>query len=107
MPSEGSSTTPPHKMNDFKFKDYAPKVFRHIRQRFGIDPVDYMLCVCGNFEFLEFISNSKSGMFFFYTHDRQFMIKTQTDAESKLLRQLLPAYYKVACFIIMPLIRSM
>ena len=82
MPSEGSNTTPPHKMRgmgmmgwmgnaDFKFKDYAPKVFRHLRQRFGIDPVDYMLCVCGNFEFLEFISNSKSGQFFFYTHDRQ------------------------------------
>ena len=94
MPSDGSNTTPPHKMRDFKFKDYAPKVFRHLRQRFGIDAVDYMLTVCGNCEFLEFISNSKSGQFFFYTHDRQFMIKTQTDEESKLLRSILPRYYE-------------
>ena len=39
-------------------------------------------------------SNAKSGQFFFYTHDRQFMIKTQTKAESKYMRSLLPQYYK-------------
>jgi 1-phosphatidylinositol-4-phosphate 5-kinase len=59
------------------------------------EPIDYMMCVCGNFDYLEFISNAKSGQFFFYTHDRQFMIKTQTKAESKFMRSLLPQYYKV------------
>ena len=28
---------------DFKFKDYAPWVFRHLRQSFGIDPGDYLM----------------------------------------------------------------
>jgi hypothetical protein len=28
---------------DFKFKDYAPWVFRHIRKNFGIDPADYLV----------------------------------------------------------------
>jgi 1-phosphatidylinositol-4-phosphate 5-kinase len=96
MPQEGSNLTPAHRMRDFKFKDYAPKVFQHLRRRFNQDPLDYMMCVCGNFDYLEFISNAKSGQFFFYTHDRQFMIKTQTKAESKYMRSLLPQYYKVA-----------
>lgn len=93
LPSEGSSLTPAHQMRDFKFKDYAPEVFRAIRRHFGIKPADYLLCVCGNFQFLEFISNSKSGQFFFYTHDRQYMIKTVTQAESKYLRKILHHYY--------------
>jgi 1-phosphatidylinositol-4-phosphate 5-kinase len=38
-------------MRDFKFKDYAPKVFRHLRERFDVDPADYMMTICGNFEY--------------------------------------------------------
>ena len=30
---------------------------------------DYMLTLCGDFNYIEFISNSKSGQFFFYSHD--------------------------------------
>lgn len=85
--------TPAHAARDFKFKDYCPEVFRHIRARFDIDPAEYLLCVCGNFEFLEFISNSKSGQFFFYSHDRRYMIKTVSQGESKFLRKILPEYY--------------
>lgn len=62
----GSDITPAHLMRDFKFKDYAPLVFRAIRAIFSLDPADYLLCVCGNFQYLEFISNSKSGQFFFF-----------------------------------------
>ena len=71
FPGGGSNYTPAHVARDFKFKDYCPEVFRHIRARFDIDPAEYLLCICGNFEFLEFISNSKSGQFFFYSHDRK------------------------------------
>lgn len=96
FPSAGSMLTPAHSMRDFKFKDYAPEVFRHIRERFGINPADYLLTVCGSFRYLEFISNSKSGQFFFYTHDRKFMIKTISQGEARFLRQILPAYYDVS-----------
>lgn len=85
--------TPPHKMKHFSFKDYAPEVFRRIRKRFGIDPVTYTNVVCGNYEYLEFVSNSKSGEFFFFSYDEQFMIKTISHPEAILLRNLLPAYY--------------
>ncbi|TDH73148.1 hypothetical protein CCR75_006719 [Bremia lactucae] len=78
----------------FKFKDYSPDVFRQVRRRFGIDLADYMLTLSGDFNFIEFMSNSKSGQFFFYSHDGRFMIKTQTKDESKFLRRILPHYFK-------------
>jgi hypothetical protein len=121
----GSSSTPAHQMRNFvrppqnlrqrsahryccaclslcivrygvqSFKDYAPDVFRAIRELSGLDPLDYLLCVCGNFKFLEFLSNSKSGQFFFYSHDRRYMIKTISDEECVLLREILWDYYEV------------
>jgi hypothetical protein len=40
---EGSGETPPHKFESFKFKDYCPLVFRHLRQKFNIDQAEYMV----------------------------------------------------------------
>lgn len=48
----------------------------------------------GDYNYLEFISNSKSGQFFFYSHDGKYMLKTQTKEENKFLKQILPQYYK-------------
>lgn len=38
----GTELTPSTKY-DFKFKDYAPWVFRRLRAKFGIDPGDYLM----------------------------------------------------------------
>jgi len=44
FPPKGSPLTPPHQLaHTFKFKNYAPKVFRRLRQLFGIDSASYML----------------------------------------------------------------
>jgi 1-phosphatidylinositol-4-phosphate 5-kinase len=48
----------------------------------------------GNYNYLEFISNSKSGQFFFYSHDGRYMIKTQTNEENKFMKRILPHYYR-------------
>jgi 1-phosphatidylinositol-4-phosphate 5-kinase len=61
-------------------QDYAPKVFKRIREHFGVDRLQYMLSVAGNYNFLDFITNAKSGQFFFYSHDERFMIKVSTDS---------------------------
>jgi len=91
----GNFRTPPHGLvHTFKFKSYAPKVFRRIRDFFGMSTMEYMLSVCGNYNYLEFISNSKSGQFFFYSHDGKYMIKTQTKEENKFMKRILPHYYK-------------
>ena len=41
-------------------------------------------CGAGDFNYIEVIANSKSGQFFFYSHDGKYMIKTQTKEESLL-----------------------
>eukprot|EP00742_Colponemidia_sp_Colp-10_P003628 GILJ01003862.1.p1 GENE.GILJ01003862.1~~GILJ01003862.1.p1 ORF type:complete len:536 (-),score=61.21 GILJ01003862.1:254-1795(-) len=93
FPHQGSRTTPAHHFRDFKFKDYAPLVFRQMRERFNINAADYLLSLCGDFNYIEFVSNSKSGQFFFYSNDGKFLIKTQTKAESRFLRRILPDLY--------------
>jgi 1-phosphatidylinositol-4-phosphate 5-kinase len=94
FPPEGSSSTPPHRLpGAFKFKDYAPAVFYQLRERFEIDQQQYLKSLGGAYEYIEFASNSKSGSFFFYSHDGKFMIKTQSKSESKFLRRILAHYY--------------
>ena len=103
FPKEGSSIpgniTPSHSLaHSFKFKSYAPKVFEKLRSLFDIEVSEFMLSVCGNSNYLEFISNSKSGQFFFYSHDGKYMIKTQSKEENKFLMRILPQYvYKIIC----------
>ena len=89
---------PPHQLaHTFKFKDYSPVVFAYLRRLYGVNEFDFLLSVCGNANFIEFISNAKSGQFFFYSSDGRYMIKTMTNAESKFLRQILPEYFKHCC----------
>jgi 1-phosphatidylinositol-4-phosphate 5-kinase len=89
----GGTPTPPHKLpRPFKFKDFMPKCFRAIRGLSGIDEGDFLESVAGDFNYIEFIANSKSGQFFFYSHDGKYMIKTQSHEESKLLRKIMPDY---------------
>jgi 1-phosphatidylinositol-4-phosphate 5-kinase len=85
---KGGSMTPPHMLtHTFKFKDYAPVAFAYLRRMYGVNEFDFLLSVCGNANFIEFISNAKSGQFFFYSNDGRYMIKTMTNAESKYLRR--------------------
>lgn len=52
------------------------------------DQMRYMLSVAGNYNFLEFISNAKSGEFFFFSHDERFMIKTMKVKGKALARSI-------------------
>lgn len=93
----GTDRTPPHKLSHtFKFKDYSPLAFAYIRRMFGVNEYEFLSSVCGNANFIEFISNAKSGQFFFYSHDGRYMIKTMTNAESKFLRRILPITFATA-----------
>mmetsp|Transcript_23038 Transcript_23038/g.38584 ORF Transcript_23038/g.38584 Transcript_23038/m.38584 type:complete len:705 (-) Transcript_23038:220-2334(-) len=91
--ADGAVPTPPHKLGfSFKFKDYMPNVFRAVRGMSNISEADYMMDLAGDFNYIEFIANSKSGQFFFYSHDGRYMIKTQSKEECILLRQIMPRY---------------
>jgi hypothetical protein len=85
---DGRKDTPPHMLgHTFKFKDYAPVPFAYIRRMFGINEYDFIDSICANADYIEFLSNSKSGQFFFYSSDGKYMIKTMSNTESKFLRR--------------------
>jgi 1-phosphatidylinositol-4-phosphate 5-kinase len=109
--SDGSKETEPHKTGLFKFRDYCPLVFQHLRQKFGIDPADYLVSLCNTLDngdnalrllptpglnskkYSRFLG--KSGSLFFFSHDMKYIVKTVPKSEASLLLQLLPDYYKV------------
>ncbi|KAL4884998.1 hypothetical protein BJY04DRAFT_157030 [Aspergillus karnatakaensis] len=89
----GNELTPSAKY-DFKFKDYAPWVFRHLRAKFRLDPADYLMSLTSKYILSELGSPGKSGSFFYFSRDYKYIIKTIHHAEHKLLRKILPEYYK-------------
>ncbi|KAL2342863.1 hypothetical protein Fmac_004148 [Flemingia macrophylla] len=97
FPPEGSRFTPQHNSVDFRWKDYCPMVFRHLRELFAIDPADYMLAICGSDTLREMSSPGKSGSIFYLTQDDRFIIKTVKKSEVKVLIRMLPSYYQHVC----------
>ncbi|CAH8259941.1 unnamed protein product [Arabidopsis lyrata] len=93
FPRAGSTMTPPHHSEDFKWKDYCPMVFRNLREMFKIDAADYMMSICGNDTLRELSSPGKSGSVFFLSQDDRFMIKTLRKSEVKVLLRMLPDYH--------------
>ncbi|KAJ5766470.1 uncharacterized protein N7511_004086 [Penicillium nucicola] len=79
---------------DFKFKDYAPWVFRHLRAKFRLDPADYLMSLTSKYILSELGSPGKSGSFFYFSRDYKYIIKTIHHSEHKLLRKILPEYYR-------------
>ena len=89
----GNELTPSAKY-DFKFKDYAPWVFRHLRARFGIDPAEYLMSLTSKYILSELGSPGKSGSFFYFSRDYKYIIKTIHHGEHKFLRRILKEYYQ-------------
>ena len=91
--SIGNELTPSAKY-DFKFKDYAPWVFRELREDcFQLDPADYLLSLTAQYILSELGSPGKSGSFFYFSRDYRFIIKTIRHSEHKFLRSILQRYH--------------
>lgn len=88
----GNELTPSARY-DFKFKDYAPWVFRHLRAKFKLDPADYLISLTSKYILSELGSPGKSGSFFYFSRDYKYIIKTIHHAEHKLLRRILRDYF--------------
>lgn len=78
---------------DFKFKDYAPEVFRKLRSHFALDPADYLVSLTSKYILSELGSPGKSGSFFYFSRDYKYIIKTIHHSEHKLLRKILRDYH--------------
>lgn len=74
-------------VNFFRFDDYAPMVFQKMRERFKISEDEYMHSLgpeqilksflTNNFDTLyELCSSGQSGSLFYYTKDKNYLIKT-------------------------------
>ncbi|KAI0042077.1 SAICAR synthase-like protein [Auriscalpium vulgare] len=89
----GNELTPSAKY-DFKFKDYAPFVFRELREdHFQLDPADYLLSLTAKYILSELGSPGKSGSFFYFSRDYRFIIKTIRHSEHKFLLSILKKYH--------------
>ncbi|KAI8346156.1 hypothetical protein BD560DRAFT_338729 [Blakeslea trispora] len=89
----GDELTPGAKY-DFKFKDYAPWVFRSLRDKFCVDPADYLISLTSKYILSELGSPGKSGSFFYYSKDYRFIIKTIHYTEHKFMRKILKEYHQ-------------
>ncbi|KAJ8082019.1 Phosphatidylinositol-4-phosphate 5-kinase [Marasmius tenuissimus] len=90
----GNELTPSAKY-DFKFKDYAPWVFRSLREDyFLLDPSDYLMSLTSKYILSELGSPGKSGSFFYFSRDYRFIIKTIHHREHKFLLRVLKKYYE-------------
>ncbi len=88
-----------HNYERAEFFDFAPYIFKSIRNLFGIPSKDYLESIGlknfanAFFDKLELMlsenSSGKSGSFFFHTFDQKYMIKTISNPEfTKLLGTL-------------------
>ncbi|XP_070532646.1 phosphatidylinositol 4-phosphate 5-kinase-like protein 1 [Ptychodera flava] len=78
----------------FEFRTYAPKIFSRLRQVIGLSEKEYQssLVPSKSLPYLEFISNSKSGMSFFLCNNKMMMIKTEKPKDVKFFRSILKTY---------------
>lgn len=89
-----------------RFKAFAPKIFRDIRDRFCINSQEIIVCAIifllthqdsfswGNFKTIK--GEGKSGAFLLLSKDCKFIIKTATKTERNVMWTLLPSYHSVS-----------
>ncbi|XP_022903775.1 phosphatidylinositol 5-phosphate 4-kinase type-2 alpha isoform X1 [Onthophagus taurus] len=76
----------------FKVKEYCPMVFRNIRERFGIDDLDFKESLTRS-QPLPDDSSGKSGAKFYLSSDKLFIIKTLTSEEVERMHSFLKHYH--------------
>lgn len=79
---------PSHRAEAFEAKAYAPTVFARIRAMYGVTDDDFLESVAHPTKgYNDLIVNSKSGQFFYYSHDNKYLLKTCTEEERKTFTQ--------------------
>eukprot|EP01121_Diplochlamys_sp_Union-15-3_P019861 TRINITY_DN7587_c0_g1_i1.p1 TRINITY_DN7587_c0_g1~~TRINITY_DN7587_c0_g1_i1.p1 ORF type:complete len:692 (-),score=84.07 TRINITY_DN7587_c0_g1_i1:5-2080(-) len=83
----------------FIFLDYAPTVFRGIRLMSGVTDFAYKRSLkpsafMNSLMSTQKFSDGRSGSFFCLSPDKKFIIKTIPNSEMKVLRRILPSYFR-------------
>eukprot|EP01127_Copromyxa_protea_P002386 TRINITY_DN1227_c0_g1_i1.p1 TRINITY_DN1227_c0_g1~~TRINITY_DN1227_c0_g1_i1.p1 ORF type:complete len:864 (+),score=147.02 TRINITY_DN1227_c0_g1_i1:31-2622(+) len=84
--------------NSFTFHDISPKAFERIRELSGVNPMQYRKALHPR-KFLKRVNDQKftdgrSGSFFCFSPDKQFILKTIPKSESKMLYDIMWHYTK-------------
>ena len=83
---------------EIKVTEIAPRVFKKVREMDDIHQyqIEQSLAVEKNKQqvFRAGESSGKSGSFFFFSHDRRFIIKTMNEEELKVFMKMFPGYLK-------------
>lgn len=98
VPPEGTAYSAPTmeltggRLTDtFLIEDYCPQLFAQVRRLSGISNEQVFRSICRpDVELVEFKTNSRSGEFFFFSHDGRFLLKTITRREAEVLIRMLP-----------------
>ncbi|XP_031630585.1 phosphatidylinositol 5-phosphate 4-kinase type-2 beta [Contarinia nasturtii] len=76
----------------FKVKEYCPLVFRNLRERFGVDDVDYRESLTRS-QPVQVDSSGKSGAQFYRSYDKYFILKSLTSEEIERMHAFLKHYH--------------
>lgn len=76
----------------FKVKEYCPLVFRNLRERFGIDDVDFRESITRS-QPMKIDSAGKSAAQFYQSYDKLFIIKSLTSEEVERMHSFLKQYH--------------
>lgn len=79
----------------FKVKEYCPLVFRNLRERFGVDDVEYRESLTRS-QPVQIDSSGKSGAQFYRSYDQLFIIKSLTSEEIERMHAFLKHYHPVS-----------
>jgi hypothetical protein len=96
IPSTDAGQTHSDRKHIAQVTTYAAKAFSQLRSRFGIDEEEFTRAM--QTPFVSFQSNSKgaarAGLFFFFTRDGAYMVKSIKRAEAKTFLRMIPKYYQ-------------
>eukprot|EP00092_Neocalanus_flemingeri_P002776 GFUD01002973.1.p1 GENE.GFUD01002973.1~~GFUD01002973.1.p1 ORF type:complete len:409 (-),score=65.27 GFUD01002973.1:159-1385(-) len=76
--------------SNFKVKEYCPLVFRNIRERFGLDDMDFLNSLI---KAPKPINPLRGGATYYLSSDRMYVIKTLTTEEVEEMHHLLKQYH--------------
>lgn len=88
----------------FKVKEYCPLVFRNLRERFGVDDVDYRESLTRS-QPVQIDSSGKSGAQFYRSYDKYFILKSLTSEEIERMHAFLKHYHPVSESLLMTPVR--
>lgn len=77
----------------FKVKEYCPIVFRNLRERFGIDDLDYLNSLTKQ-QPIACDSPGRSGARMLMSRDKKFFIKTLVSEEVEMMHHVLKQYHQ-------------